>query len=187
MSSEITRKIIINSFEYASSFEGGGMLIGEREHILNEKEAKIISSLMGDLINQVNGTVFKIGEVNHDSKEIENALFKAFIYCFDKTIEIVYAIRTGIDNGFEWDSEDMLNGISGDKIPEYLQLKIMPVIPVLSKIYNETLSFSNPFIEEYGPRIIYDAILFSAVQLATEFGLRLDLEDTSEWDRYMDI
>ena len=103
MSSEITRKIIINSFEYASSFEGGGMLIGEREHILNEKEAKIISSLMGDLINQVNGTVFKIGEVNHDSKEIENALFKAFIYCFDKTIEIVYAIRTGIDNGFEWE------------------------------------------------------------------------------------
>lgn len=187
MSSEITRKIIINTFEYASSFEGGGMLIGEREHMLNEKEAKIISSLMGDLINQVNGTVFKIGEVEHDIQELENALFKAFIYCFDKTIEIIYAIRTGIDNGFGWDSEDMLNGISGDKIPEYLQLKVMPVIPILSKIYNETLSFSKPFIEEFGPRVIYDAILYSSVQLATEFGLRLDLEDTSEWDRYMDL
>ena len=184
---EVLENIILKVLELGTSIEYGGLIYGERLHTLKKEEANIISNLLGEMINEINGTVFKIGEVERPEKEIERALYQAYQYTFDKTIEITYSIRSGIDRGFEWDSDDMFNSMSGDNIPEYLQLKITPLIPNIAKIYNEIYSYSKNLIEQSNSRTVFDGILFSSVQLATEVGLRLDYENTSEWDKLMDL
>lgn len=184
---EVLEKIILKVIELETSIEFGSLVYGERLHTLKKEEANIISNLMSDMINQINGTVFKIGEVERPGAEIESVLYRAYQYTFDKTIEITHTIRSGVDNGFEWDSDDMFNGLSGDRIPEYLQLKITPLIGNIAMIYNEVYNYSKNLITESNKRAVFDAILFSSVHLGIEIGLRLDYYNTSEWDKFMDL
>lgn len=184
---EVLESIILKVLELGTSIEYGGLIFGERLHTLKREEANIISNLTSEMINEINGTVFKIGEVERPEVEIERVLYQAYQYTFDKTIEITYTIRSGVDNGFEWDSDDMFQGLSGDRIPEYLQLKITPLLGFIAQIYSEIYKYSKDLIEESNIRVVFDGILLSSVQLATEVGLRLDYDNTSEWDRLMDL
>ncbi|HTN68178.1 MAG TPA: hypothetical protein VLZ33_01810 [Dysgonamonadaceae bacterium] len=162
-------------------------LLGDRISQLEKYEAVYLNNTMTKAIEKIVDHI--IEEIAHKNnlETAQNHLVRAFTYCFDKSLEIVYKIRAQVDEGVEFNFSDLYNGMGGDKVPEYIQLKVTPIIPKIVMVFNETIDHINKkkYTKQITIRELAKAILFAGVYLGTEFCLRIDMQDYSEFNKYM--
>ena len=185
MKNEIIKDIVEYPVQLAASPKYG-IIIGKRLHAVDELEAKNIIGTMRKLIGVTYDQMFDLEEDEINEYEIEQGLIRSFMYCFDKTVELVYKTVVESDEEVIFNSNDLINGTGGVMIPEYLQLKINPMIGNIALIFDENYKYANQFINQIDKKNRFHAILNGAVLLGIEVGLRLDVNDSSEMDNFLD-
>ena len=119
---------------------------------------------------------------NIDDIRIE--LLRGFVYMFDKGVEISYFSRLFKNTEIEYNFGDLMNGISCDTIPIYIQEKVNSVIAVLADIYNTTFEFiyqneTNLTKNNTETKELMKLLLVGGAFLGVEFCLRIKLQDDS--------
>ena len=185
MRDKIIHEVLLNPTVLASSLKYQ-LIAGQKYYELDAEDSKYLSSAITPFISHICSQLYD-GNINRlESDDIKKYLMTAFTYCFDKTIELVYNLRVDNANDINFHTDDMLNGMGGDKIPEYLQLKITPIIHLISMIFIETYELALQYSKEIDHNSLSKTLLFGAVGLASELCIRIDLEDTSEMDKYVE-
>ena len=184
-------KFLEETLEYpiriASSNSSLRILFGGRLNQLNKKDAIYITRVMKTVIEHIADLILEEIKPSENISDTKNYLIRGFTYCFDKSLEIVYNLLVANGEEVNFDLEEMNNGMSGDKIPEYIQMKVTPIIPIIATIFNKTFEFAkNTNSNKKGDtKELIKAILYGGMQLGTEFCFRIDLDDHSEFEKYM--
>ena len=152
-----------------------GLLIGQK---IDEIE------LPSDITHQIADRIIIDFEQLHPIKNIDDIrheLLKGFVYMFDKGVEISYFSRLLQDTKVEYNFNDLLNGISGDTFPVYIQVQVNPMIPVLADIYNSTFEFmhqneSSLAKSNIDAKELMKLILIGGAFLGVEYCLRIELQ-----------
>jgi hypothetical protein len=165
------------------------ILTNQRVAELTKEEALYCAQSVSDATEQIAQTYLEETEAKQ-IKDMKDLLHRAFIYCFDKGVETCYNLRAKVDNDIEYNYPDLLQGMGGDKIPEYIQLKITPLISKVGILFASSLNFISNNEASYLEAGISlheqtKALLMGASQLGVEYMLRLDLNDQSEMEAYL--
>lgn len=184
MKNEIIKDIVEYPVQLAASPKYG-IILGHRLNSVDELDAKNIIGTMRKLIGVTYDQMFDFDDDEISEEEIEQGLIRSFMYCFDKTVELIYKTVVESDEEVIFNSNDLINGSGGDGIPEYLQLKITPMIGNITLIFDENYKYANQFIDQIDKKNRYHAILTGDIQLGIEVGLRLDVNDSSEMDKFL--
>ena len=184
MAQDIIKEILYYPCTVASSGLTYSFLHGDRISQLEKDEAIYLTNTMTSAIDKIVDHI--IEEINpaDNIDEAKDHLIRAFTYCFDKSIEIVYKLLAQVDEEVEFNFSDLFNGMGGDKIPEYIQLKVTPIIPNVAMTFNAT--FDRIIEREYSKKAtikdLIKAILCGGMHLGTEFCLRIDIQNYSEFN-----
>lgn len=188
MTPNILNEILAYSYSVASTDLTYSFLHGDRISQLEKDEAIYLTNGMNDVIDKIADHIIEEIKPADNLNDAQDHLIRAFTYCFDKSAEIVYKLLAQIDEEIEFNLYDLYNGMGGDKVPEYIQLKITPVIPKVAIAFSAT--FDHVMEQEYSSqpnnKDLIKAILFCGMHLGTEFCLRIDLQDFSELNSFME-
>jgi hypothetical protein len=149
----------------------------QRRYELSEEEALYVTKVLTESMDKLAAILAEEVGYTSTAKVMKEVLIRPFLYAFDKGIEIVYKMRVDADASVEFNLQEMDDG-AGDQIPEYMQLKAIPMIPIVVMIFHETIDFaeqdaaSSMDIED-----LFKSVLTGAVFLGLEFCLRQDLQD----------
>lgn len=166
------------------------ILGNERKYNLDNDQATFLVESLTSVIEKLSIIFLEDKNCGPSIVENQDILSRSFTYIFDKSLEMVYNIRVENEKKTQFDYNELINGLGGNKIPEYIQLKVTPIIPTLLKIFNKTINYFNVNMEDI---LINDitlkeqmkAIMYGGMQLGIEFCLQIDLEDESEMNRYL--
>lgn len=166
------------------------ILGNERKYSLDNDQATFLVTSLSTVIEKLSIAFLENEKCGTSLVENQDILSRSFTYLFDKSLEMVYNIRVENEKKTQFDFNDLINGLGGNKIPEYIQLKVTPIIPTLLIIFNKTINYYNVNMEDILMNNItlkeqMQAIMFGAMQLGIEFCLQIDLEDESEMNRYL--
>ena len=162
------------------------MLFGDRLEELSMEKAIFHTDTMKTLID-VLGERFSQADPSKKISDIRKLLLRGFVYCFDKAVENIYNIRVRPAAEISFDLNDLIYGEGGDKIPEFLQLKVTPHIGTIAKIYNKLVEYveeneAGLYKSEVSFAELIKSILYGGMYLGTEFCLRLNLHNIEEID-----
>lgn len=152
-----------------------GLLVGQK---IDEID------LPSDITHQIADRIIIDFEQLHPIKnidEIKKELLKGFVYMFDKGVEISYFSRLLQDTKVEYNFNDLMDGISGNTFPVYIQEQVNLLIPVLADIYNSTFEFIHQNESSVAKRSIVTKelmklILVGGAFLGVEYCLRIELQ-----------
>jgi hypothetical protein len=76
---------------------------------------------------------------------------------------------------------------SEENVPEYIQLKVTPIIPqivlIFNKVIDEVYTHSKEYLDnDISIEELIKCMLYGGMKLGTEFCLRIDLTNTDELD-----
>ncbi len=163
------------------------ILQGDRINQIDRDQAIYLTDTMKNAIEKMVEHINEETGENNNIVSVSDHLVRAFGYSFDKSIEILYKLIFEVEEGVEFNLNEMYNGGGGDQIPEYIQVKITPTIPIVVSIYTETIKY----IQEKQYEISLDmldlmkSVLFGGMYLGAEFGYRIDFNDQSELESYL--
>lgn len=187
MTQEIINEILTYSYTVASTDLTYSFLHGDRISQLEKDEAIYLTNEMTRAIDKIVDHIIEEIKPASTLNDAKDLLIRAFTYCFDKSIEMVYKLLAEVDEDIEFNFSDLYNGMGGDQIPEHIQLKITPIIPKVAMTFNAT--FDHIIEQEYSSnhniKDLIKVILFCGMHLGTEFCLRTDLQNFSEFNNYM--
>lgn len=166
------------------------ILGNERKYNLDNDQATFLVESLTSVIEKLSIVFLEDKNCGPSIVENQDILSRSFTYIFDKSLEMVYNIRVENEKKTQFDYNELINGLGGNKIPEYIQLKVTPIIPTLLKIFNKTINYFNVNMEDILVNDItlkeqMKAIMYGGMQLGIEFCLQIDLEDESEMNRYL--
>ena len=166
------------------------ILCNERKYNLDKEQATFLVESLSSVIEKLSIVFLEGKNCGTSIEDNQDILFRSFTYFFDKSLEMVYNIRVENEKKTHFNLNDLINGLGGDKIPEYIQLKVTPIISMLAKIFNKTINYFNVNMEDILMNEItlkeqMKAIMFGGMQLGIEFCLQIDLENDSEMNRYL--
>lgn len=166
------------------------ILGNERKYNLDNDQATFLVTSLSTVIEKLSIVFLEDENCGTSIVENQDILSRSFTYIFDKSLEMVYNIRVENEKKTHFDFNELINGLGGNKIPEYIQLKVTPIIPTLLKIFNKTINYFNVNMEDILMNDItlkeqMKAIMYGGMQLGIEFCLQIDLEDDSEMNRYL--
>lgn len=163
----------IREYVFKTAFQKG-LLFGDK---IDEIE------LPSDITHQLADRIladFHHGKMALDIEEIKDTLLKGFVYMFDKGVELSYFSRLQTDSEIEYNFGDLLNGISGDTIPIYLQEKVNSIIVVLADIYSSSVDFIKgiepDILKKVQQKELIRLFLVGGAFLGVEYCLRIELE-----------
>ncbi|MDP4271712.1 MAG: hypothetical protein Q8909_16570 [Bacteroidota bacterium] len=163
------------------------ILKGKRLHQLEEYQARYILQVIGSVSEKVVPLIAEDMFSSDQQFGKRDMVLRAFTFYFDKTIEMVYNMRVGNDKGIDFNLAELFQGISGDNIPEYIQLKVNKIIPTIALLCNTITDYVRDM--EYSDFALEEkikTILYSSVQIAIEYTLRIDLDDDTEIQHYLE-
>lgn len=166
------------------------ILNNERQYSLEKEEAEFLAEALSSVIEQYSDAFIKDENCGASIEENQDILSRSFTFFFDKSLEMVYNIRVENEKETQFNSNDMMIGWGGSQIPEYIQLKVTPIIPLLAKIFNKTINYYKVNLEDILMNDItlkeqMKAIMYGGMQLGIEFCLQIDLENDSEMKRFL--
>jgi hypothetical protein len=156
----------------------------ERLHQLSEEEADYLTGIatgsmdtLATLLLEEDGGSFRQGN---------EQLLSSFAFAFDKGVEIVYMMKVTPDQVTELNFQDVFES-GGDQLPEHMQLKLTPIIPIVASVFKETIDFA----EQHAASVLdtedlYKSILTGGMLLGVELCLRLDFGDDQEFTRFVE-
>lgn len=184
MKEEYIKEIIELPLRLAKTDINCLMFLEERKSHLDEKQANNLLATMRGFIEATVEKKIKHPELPQEKNDVKKALLPIFIYCFDKSIEIVYNILSENRKNVNFDYDDMLNGFGGDKVPEYIQLMSTPYIPKLAIILDKVVDFiysNKEFKNDIDTlKELEKVILVGAIPLGSEFCLQIYLNNQDE-------
>ena len=180
------KDVILHSVKIASTDISVLILNGQRLYQLEENEGLYIAKVMKDVSDKV--VLFIINSIKPSQKfsDTDALLSRAYMFYFDKCVEMVYNMRVDNEKGIDFNLVELFNGFSGDKIPEYIQVKINKIIGSILIIYNRTFDYAQSLDNEnidLADKI--RTILYSSIQIGTQYALEINLEDYSEFQQYL--
>jgi len=166
------------------------ILCNERKYSLDEEQATFLSGALSSVIEKLSIVFLEDENCGTSVEENQDILSRSFTYIFDKSLEMVYNIRVENEKETHFNFKDLINCWGGNQIPEYIQLKVTPIIPILAKIFNKTINYFKVNLEDILMNDItlkeqMKAIMYGGMQLGIEFCLQIDLENDSEMNRYL--
>ena len=180
------KQVLSYSMEIASSDISVIILFGKRQFQLEQYQRIYISDIMKDVSDNIVIHMTKFIEPSTNFSDSTDHLVRAFMFCFDKSVEIIYNMRVDNDKGVNFNFEELYDGMSGDKIPEYIQIQITKIVPNVISIYQKTFDF---IIDLQCDNIDFadkiKSVIYSAIQIGTEYALRIDLDDDSMYEKYL--
>lgn len=185
---EILQELMLHPVNIASADISILVLQNEPFYNFDRKEATYITSVMSPAIEKIADSMAGHLEPGQGIKDLEPDALKGFIYFFDKAIEVVYNIRSKSNNEIHFNSDDLYYGMGGDKVPEYIQLKITPYIPKVGLIFQNTFDiiFKNDDLAAIKTSEVLKSLLYGSMYLGIRFCLRIDFDNYSEWNRLME-
>jgi len=122
-----------------------------------------------------------------DIHSFEDVLRRGFVFCFDKAVENMYNLRARPTANLTYNFNDMYEENSEENVPEYIQLKVTPIIPqivlIFNKVIDEVYTHSKEYLDnDISIEELIKCMLYGGMKLGTEFCLRIDLTNTDELD-----
>jgi len=184
--SDVYQKIVLLPCEIASSDFAYLFSPGDPVQ-LSYSNAVYVSNVMTKAIKNFSGIIDGANKPQYDPEIAEEHLLPAFVFFFDKGVEIVYNLRTDNEKGIQFRIQDLYSGWGGNQVPEYLQIKVTPVIPILAEIFKKVMIYlvENSYFNQYPFVDLTELILTGGMKLGAEFCQRLDLNDHSELEKFM--
>jgi len=184
--SDVFQKIVLLPYEIASSDFAYLFSPGDPSQ-LSYSDAVYVSNVMTKAIKNFSVIIDGANKPQYDPEIAKEHLIRAFVYFFDKGVEIVYNLRTDNEKGIQFRIQDLYSGRGGNQVPEYLQLKVTPVIPYLAEIFKKTIDYliEKNYFDRYPFVELTELILTGGMKLGVEFCQRLDLNDQSELEKFM--
>ena len=180
------KEVVLHTMQIASSDYTVMILTGERLYKIDEYDAKYIANIMKDVSDKVVQYISNSIKPSTELTDTDDLLCRAFMFYFDKCVEMVYNIRVENEKGVNFDFEKLFNGFSGDEIPVYIQFRINKIISLIIMIYKKTFDFAQSLdAEGISLEFKIRTVLYSSIQLATEYALCIDLDDDSEYQHYL--
>ncbi len=185
--SDVYQKIVLLPCEIASSDFAQLFFPGDPVQI-STTDASYISHVMTKAIKNFSGIIDGANKPQYDPEIAEEHLLPAFVYFFDKGVEIVYNLRTDNEKGIQFSIQDLYSGWGGEQIPEHLQLKVTHVIPCLAEIFKKTIDYliEKNYFDQYPFVDLTELILTGGMKLGAEICQRLDLNDHSELEKLLE-
>lgn len=181
------KDVIVYSVKIASSDISVKILNGHRLYQIEENDGLYIAKVMKDVSDNVVPFIIDSIKPSTNFADTDKLLVRAFMFYFDKCVEMVYNIRVDNEKGVEFKLEELFNGISGDQIPEYIQIKINKIINPILTNYKMTFDYAQSLdCDDIDLEDKIRTILYSSIQIATQYALEIDLDDDSEFQRYME-
>jgi len=180
-------EVISYSVKIASSDISVKILNRHQLYELEEYEGLYIAKVMKDVSDKVVPFIIDTIKPSTNFADTDELLVRAFMFYFDKCVEMVYNMRVDNDKGVEFKLEELFNGISGDQIPEYIQIKINKIIGMILTNYKMTFDYAqNLDCDDIDLEDKIRTILYSSIQIATQYASEIDLDDDSEFQLYME-
>lgn len=162
------------------------ILNGKRYYNLKKNEGEYIVNVMNEVSKKVVPGIIDSIKPSTDFSDTDLVLVRAFMFYFDKCVEMVYNIRVDNDKQVTFNFEELFNGISGNQIPEYIQIKITKIVATILTIYKKTFYYAQSFdIEGIDLENKIKSILYSAIAIGTQYALEIDLEDDTEFQKFL--
>jgi hypothetical protein len=181
------KEVIMYTMQIASSDYTVMIITGERLYSMDQYDAEYVAKVMKDVSDKVVPYICTAIKPSNEFAETDDLLCRAFMFYFDKCVEMIYNIRVENGKGVDFNFEELFNGISGHMIPEYIQFRINKIISLIIQIYQKTFDFALRLnAEEIPLDFKIRTVLYSSIQLATEYAICLDLEDDSEFQHYLE-
>jgi hypothetical protein len=181
------KDVIMYSVKIASSDISVLILNGQRLYQLEEYQALHIAKVMKDVSDKVVPFIIDSIKPSTNFADTDELLVRSFMFYFDKCVEMVYNMRVDNEKGIEFKLEELFNGISGDQIPEYIQIKINKKIGSILTNYKMTFDYAQSLdCDDIDLEDKIRTILYSSIQIATQYALEIDLNDDSEFQRFME-
>jgi hypothetical protein len=140
---------------------------------LSEDEAAYVTSIATESMTALTNLLMQQG-VGSSVRNNEH-FASSFVFAFDKGVEIVYKMKVEPDEDTNVNEDDLFSA-AGEQVPESLQLKVTPVIPIVEMVFQETIDFA----EQHAATVLdtedlYRSILTGGMLLGVEFCLRQEL------------
>ena len=166
------------------------IMTSNRLHKLNREEGIYFANGVSGAVKEVTKILTEDENFKDTIPKNRDILLRSFTYFFDKGLEIVYNLRIENEKVTDFDLNDLVNGMGGDKIPEYIQLKVTPIIPKIAQIFNSTIKFIETNKSEIDKSEmvlseIVQGLILSGAQLGAEFCLQLDLDNQDEMEQLL--
>jgi len=188
---EIVQSFITESFDIAKNDIDCQILLNDKAEKLDKVEAQYHYDSMLGAINIITDYIIK----NDSSKrfiELSNSLLPAFNYCFDKSIELVYNLRTKQEKKVvKFNFNELYEGMGGSGVPEYIQLKVTSVIIKIAYIHSKLCSIisANELYYKEMKFPLKDQLtmyLLAATYIGADFCLHINLNNTDEMDSFLE-
>jgi hypothetical protein len=179
MKEKIFEELVLFPVHMGGSDPEAMILLGNRIYKLNESQATAHTYTMAEMIDVIINDILRI-ELDKNFKTLRKVLLKAFVYCFDKSIENIYNHRARPTVDIYLDVRKLYEGESGGNVPEYIQRKTNLNIGKVALIFNNLMQhIDNNKIEydkhEITTEELMKCVLFGGMNLGTQFCLRIDL------------
>ncbi len=179
MKEKIFGELMLFPAQIGSSDPEAMIILGKRLYKLNELQATAHTYTMVNMIDAIIKDIVRI-EIDKNFKTLRRVLMKAFIYCFDKSIENIYNHRARPTVDIYLDVRKLYEGESGDNVPVYIQSKTNSNIGKVAIIFNRLMQHIDNNIIEYEKLEItteelMKCVLIGGMNLGTEFCLRIDI------------
>ncbi len=184
---ELIQHIVAYSIGIASNAPSVSILNGKRLSNLEEYQARYILNVIGSVSDKVVPLITDEMVSSDQLLDKRDLLQRAFMFYFDKTIEMVYNMRVDNEKGIDFNLMELFNGKSGDNIPVYIQIKVNKIVPSIALLCG-TITDNVRAMEcnDLALKEKIKTILYSSMQIAIEYALRIDLDDDSELQDYLE-
>jgi len=181
------KDVIVYSVKIASSDISVLILNGHRLYELEEYQALHIAKVMKDVSDKVVPLIIDSIKPSTNFADTDELLVRAYMFYFDKCVEMVYNMRVDNEKTVNFNFEELFSGISGDQIPEYIQLKITNIVGSFITIYKKTFDYAQSLeCENIELEDKIRTLLYSSIQIGTQYALEIDLDDDSEFQQFME-
>ncbi|MES2386774.1 MAG: hypothetical protein V4543_02130 [Bacteroidota bacterium] len=184
MREKIQQEILFLAIKLANENPESAFLTGDKKQLMGEEEAEGVVALMAEAVSMFAEAVDSDPEQFSNLADLHILLKKAYIYYFNKSIEVTYLCATEQEKEIEFSFEDLEAGLGGDGTEPYIQAKVLPLIPNLGAVYNGLIRFvrnNGDYVKE-GLSLpeLSEAILLSAVYLGIDACAEMDFNSDAE-------